>query len=439
VTDHVVSLQTVKTNSLFGEIYMQKKLIALAIAGLAAAPAFAQSNVTIYGRVDLGMINTGGDSGQVVGQKNTTSFAQGIAAGSRIGFKGNEDLGNGIKAIFELEYGIGVDEPYTTAAANPNGAVASTSSAATWVNRHSYLGLTGGFGTVVAGRLDGVRYGIFNGYDAFGGGTMGNFTQITRQVDRANNAIAYISPNFSGFSFVAAAGTHILGAGATNALTSVAPNLPPVGSRVAGGLTGLNGGGSEFAGNDGDLTLVTLMGKYENGPVSLTLDWEQIKADSVRLVLTAPTAVNNALGSDKITVATIAGSYDFGVVKVSALYDTLHDQLDGVGDLQKKNTWFISAKVPLGKAALKATYGRSDDKLSSNADVSKFGLGVDYAVSKRTSFFMDYGKVKNDSGSGVAINSSANSYGPTGSYGGNIPALQTKGTRGFDIGMAHTF
>jgi predicted porin len=82
-----------------------------------------------------------------------------------------------------------------------NGAGTST----TWWNRHSYVGLSSAsLGTVVGGRLDGVRYGIFNKYDAFAGGNIGNFTQMTGQVDRANNAIAYISPSFSGFNAVLA-------------------------------------------------------------------------------------------------------------------------------------------------------------------------------------------------------------------------------------------
>jgi predicted porin len=75
---------------------MQKKLIALAIAGIAAAPAFAQSNVTVYGRVDYGYMSRGGDDGAVSTNGTKTEMASGMQAGSRIGFKGSEDLGNGM-------------------------------------------------------------------------------------------------------------------------------------------------------------------------------------------------------------------------------------------------------------------------------------------------------------------------------------------------------
>jgi len=107
---------------------MQKKIIALAIAGLASTAAFAQSNVTIYGRVDAGFVNTNGNSG---GQSNADSrnqLASGVQSGSRIVFKGAEDLGNGLKAIFETEFGINSMES------------ATGTSNATWTNRHSYLG-----------------------------------------------------------------------------------------------------------------------------------------------------------------------------------------------------------------------------------------------------------------------------------------------------------
>ena len=75
---------------------MNTKLIALAIAGLAALPALAQSNVTIYGLVDMGYKWSGNNIDDQVSSDST--LASGMSAGSRLGFKGTEDLGNGWKA-----------------------------------------------------------------------------------------------------------------------------------------------------------------------------------------------------------------------------------------------------------------------------------------------------------------------------------------------------
>src|SRR5512139_2089513 len=114
---------------------MQKKLIALAIAGLASTAAFAQSNVTIYGLLDYGYSYRfdarGMDSvtGGVSGLPKPNSSSQlngGQQSGNRLGFKGTEDLGNGLKAVFLMEQGWLGD----------TGAVQSTSS---FYNRQAYV------------------------------------------------------------------------------------------------------------------------------------------------------------------------------------------------------------------------------------------------------------------------------------------------------------
>src|SRR5574343_633103 len=83
---------------------MQKKIIALAVAALASSAAFAQSNVTIYGIADVGYFHMSAD-----GKKPMNNVDSGGLAGSRIGFKGVEDLGNGLKALFTLEYALALD------------------------------------------------------------------------------------------------------------------------------------------------------------------------------------------------------------------------------------------------------------------------------------------------------------------------------------------
>lgn len=353
---------------------MQKKIIALAIAGLASTAAFAQSNVTIYGRADYGFMNRNHS-----GVENKAEFASGIAAGSRIGFKGVEDLGNGLKALFELEYGLAVDQ------------TATGTTAATWLNRHSYVGLTGGFGTVVGGRLDGVRYGIYNQYDPFAGGTVGNFTQMTAQVDRADNAVAYISPKFAGLTLTLAYASNIAG---------------PEGANVAPAL-----------GNRNDNRLNTIMLAYDNGPFSAKADYEQILTRGFN-------------DDNKTWVGTFGASYDFGIVKVSGLYDIVKS--DNKSALFSNFTadranWMVGLRAPIGKFAIKANYGRTDDKTNANRDASKAAVGVDYALSKRTVVFADYGRINNNNGATFGISPAAN--GLAGGYGGN----------GFDLGIGHNF
>lgn len=365
---------------------MQKKIIALALAALAGS-AFAQSNVTIYGRADYGYMNRGGDINGL-NRDNKSEMASGIAGGSRIGFKGVEDLGNGLKALFEIEYNVGMDT---------NAGIASA--------RHQYVGLTGGFGTVVGGYLDGVRYGIFNKYDAFGGGTVGNFTQMTAQVDRANNAIAYISPNFSGVTLTLAAATHI---GSNNPLGLGAQE----GSAAPAGK-----------GNDGDARLTTAMLNYANGPIDLTADWERVSF--------ASGGTGTAALVDDVTVYTLAGSYDLGVVKVRALFDNLKADLRAGGTANDVNSWFVSASAPVGaNVILKATYGQTKDKEIADSKAKKFGLGAEYLLSKRTSVYTNFGKINGSNSTNIGISPLANAM-------NNSANLY--GERGFDLGIAHKF
>lgn len=367
---------------------MQKKIIALALAALAGS-AFAQSNVTIYGRADYGYMNRGGDINGL-NRDNKSEMASGIAGGSRIGFKGVEDLGNGLKALFEIEYNVGMDT---------NAGIASA--------RHQYVGLTGGFGTVVGGFLDGVRYGIFNKYDAFAGGTVGNFTQMTAQVDRANNAIAYISPNFSGVTLTLAAATHI---GSNNPLGLGAQE----GSAAPAGK-----------GNDGDARLATAMLNYTNGPIDLTADVERVSFAS------GGVAGSTAAALDHDRVYTLAGSYNFGVAKVAALYDNQKIEARTGGTAANISSWFLSASAPVGaNVILKATYGQTKDKEIGDSKAKKLGLGAEYLLSKRTSVYADFGKINGSNSQNIGISPLANAMNN---------AANLYGDRAFDLGIAHKF
>jgi predicted porin len=407
---------------------MQKKLIALALAGLAAAPAFAQSNVTVYGRVDYGYMSRGGSDGAATSNGRKGEMASGIQSGSRIGFRGEEALGNGLKAIFEVESGISNDAPgnvsnssATAAHSNSSVATGTGSSGVFTTNRHAYVGLAGNFGTVVGGRLDGVRYGIFNKYDAFAGGGIGNFTQMTTQVDRADNAIAYISPKWNGFGLTLAHSRNV-GPGAnlyTQEYGSTAANADKA--------------------NTGDGRLYTIAGTYDNGPISLTLDYETIRfKDSNSYTGAGVTGVTNL---DNAHVITAGGSYDFKVVKIAALYDV--HKAEGNSTIGSSTNpvdyraWFVSASAPYGNFLFKATYGRVEDKRNAadlavgagvRGDASKLGLGVNYYLSKRTNVYMDYGRISNrsnDAAYTVAPGANANGAG--------------YGTNGWALGLAHNF
>ncbi|MBP7991363.1 MAG: porin [Rhodocyclaceae bacterium] len=143
---------------------MQKKLIALAVAGLSTA-AFAQTNVTIYGVADVSV------QGQNVskGVASTATSAQGSVASvksnsSGIGFKGTEDLGNGLKGLFQIETNVNL---------NGNGAgTTSVNNGTTFGSmRDSYIGVSSKYGTGMAGYLSTPYRSTLTSFDVMPGAT----------------------------------------------------------------------------------------------------------------------------------------------------------------------------------------------------------------------------------------------------------------------------
>jgi predicted porin len=347
----------------------------------------------------MGMMVRGGGSGAVADNGSQYDL-QSNASESHIGFKGVEDLGNGLKALFDLQYVITPDM---------NTGLGSTYTAGAGLGRgHQYVGLTGGFGTAVAGQLDGLRYGLFGKYNPFGNSSVGNFASMTTQYDRASNAIAYISPAFNGFTLILAHATNTQGA--ENSLSAL-HGLPAVK-------------------NNGDDRLFSANLNYTKGPLSIDLDYE------------TTTAVH--VSNSRLYVADVGVSYDFGVVKVSALYDVIKGDANsliggnaagpaldpglGAGQQYDKRNWFIGASVPFGKAKLLAAYGHVNNKTLSNADSEKWSIGARYALSKRTELYADYAAINNDRNASYLMNSMGNSDGILGA-----------GTQGFDLGIKHSF
>ncbi|MFZ2972383.1 MAG: porin [Ferribacterium limneticum] len=371
---------------------MQKKLIALAVAAVTSGAAFAQSNVTIYGNIDMGVMFRQGSNGAVASGQSQYDL-QSAASQSHIGFKGVEDLGNGLKALFDLQYRISPDTNTGLATAG-----------------HQYVGLTGGFGTVVAGYLDGLRFGIYGKYSPFGNYSVASLTSMTTQYDRAANALAYISPSFSGFTVILATATNTQGAeGGLNA--SIHSSVNPSG------------------GNTGDDRLLSANLIYANGPLSIDLDYETTRAVGY--------------DSDRLYVATAGASYDFGVVKVSGVYDVIKGDVNsfiggnttngpafGLAANQRydRRNWFIGASVPVGsKTKVMGLFGQVKDKTLSDADAWKVGVGARYALSKRTELYADFAHIKNDTYGKYTINPMGNGSGTS------------AGINGLAMGIKHSF
>ena len=167
---------------------MKKSLLALAVLTAVTGAASAQSSVTLYGKVDLGLVL---DSGNADGK--SVRISSGVTGGSRIGFKGVEDLGGGMKAAFQLETGYCAD----SAAGAPNFCTGSNN----FMGRQAHGDLTGAFGALSAGRQYSLGFNNLSTIDPFGTGFAG---QVNNIVDpsgiRLNNSATYSTPNMGGFT-----------------------------------------------------------------------------------------------------------------------------------------------------------------------------------------------------------------------------------------------
>jgi len=359
---------------------MKKSLIALAVLGAIAGAAQAQSSVTIYGIVDTGIVYTSkvstatGANGLSSNNGSKFSVNSGVIQGSRLGFKGVEDLGGGLKALFQLEAGFNNDN----GALNGQDKVSGTTNL---FRRKSVVGLGGNFGSVLLGRqtdiLDDVSQ--WTSVQDFGGvtGSVGhNFDRL--EGTRTNNSIRYNTPDLSGFT-----GSLIYGFGETAGKTSAGQSFG-LGGQYANGPLGLFAayyqsklgttasdtsilGSTAFAGHGsaGDTALKTfsLGASYQVGPARLYGNWSRTKQP---LAFSSTAATTGVIQPGSFIVGgfnnTKADIFELGVNY--AVTAPLH----------------LLASVQYNKLTF-ADAGSAKGKLT------QINLGTDYFLSKRTDLY----------------------------------------------------
>jgi len=336
---------------------MKKSLIALAVAGAFAAPAFAaSSNVDIYGKLRMSLDYVDSDA-------NSDGVWRVNDQVSRVGIKGSEDLGGGLKAVWQIEQALtAVNAPMVGADGAFGGAGL----------RNTFVGLSGGFGTALIGRHD-TPYKLGGSADVFvdtaadaqnGTGIIGsgNFDA------RISGTIAYISPDFSGFHFAAA----IVPGEATTAAGTASPNA------------------------NGVADAYSVVGVYKNGPLNASLAYED----------------HNDIVDESAWKANVG--YAFGDLKVGATYE---DQSSAAAN-RDKTAWLVSAAYGMGPISLMAQYGdRNDDTANAAAgvagsgDLTRWTLGVGYALSKRTNVYAAYNSDESNTSTGASADATTWTFG----------------------------
>jgi predicted porin len=440
---------------------MQKKLLSLAVAAAMAAPAAAMAEATLYGKlhvsIDYADVNNVGNLGTNVygvpyaryfanpnevaedGQLeqapsgtiyldengnpivrggndfkgwgvNGKGYIPGAGRANRIGVKGSEDLGNGLKAIYQVEFGINL--------ADTNNRLTNGNDGVTY--RNTFVGLAGNWGTFLVGRHD-TPLKISTGKLDMFADTMADYNGTVGFQDlRTDNTIAYISPNFSGFSF---AGAVVAGGGAT-----------AIGSR--------NINEDSLAG------AYSLAAIYNNGPFYASLAYESLDKNMFMDGQTSQRGKGQCFDPPNVGEPTVDCDYisdeatkwrvglgllDWNGFTLSGVYEyqdkipagqirqgiTVIDS-NGVatdGQIQRpksQNLWQIQAGYAFGNNQIKAMYGsvnRDDSKVFTNSrdtvsinnfkddlegDRYTWAIGFDHNFSKRSKVYALYTAVDDD-------------------------------------------
>jgi predicted porin len=426
---------------------MNKKILSLAVAAAMVAPGAAMAEAILYGKLNMSIdwadvtnvISQGSvipevidpDTGEVLVRPvpdrdqnfqgwglNGGGYIPGEKRANRIGVKGSEDLGNGLKAIYQVEFGIQMTEETRN--------LAATGSNNQPTMRNSFLGLAGDWGTFLVGRHDTPlkistgKLDLFSDTMADYNGTVG-FNDV-----RADNVVAYISPSLSGFQLMAAV-------------------------HAGGGSTITQSNGNIFA--DSIAEGWSAAGIYSNGPFYVSAAYEMfgndLYMDSTTVLLGDPLFIDPDTGeavanpnfvADDFSVWRIGlGLLDWNGFTLAAIYEDqsdrpagqLYNQNGGVPAPDGLKLWQVQAGYAFGNNLVKAMYGageRDSDfdtdlpeieayKNTLDGDYYTWAIGFDHNFSKRTKAYVLYTQVDDDA------------------------SQEIRGSQwdGFSLGMMHSF
>lgn len=341
---------------------MKKSILALAVLSSVAGVAAAQSSVTLFGVVDVAVRQSKGAAGTI------TQVATDGNTASRLGVRGVEDLGGGLKASFWLESALSADTGTATAT--------SATSGAFW-GRRATVSLSGEFGEVRLGRHKTSHRLVIDDFDPFATTGLGDVAKVYSGlgglsfINRTDNQVAYVLPgNLGGFY-----------------------------------------GSADFSAGEGVDANKTLSGRagYKDGALHIAGSYGQTDAKG-----------------DKFKLYTVAGSYDFGVVRASLAVS------QGKFGANKQSVVQFGAVVPVGTGSLLASYTNSDananaEKLSGVGDAKLFAIGYNYPLSKRTALYTTFAQIKNNGKGTFTVGGDKNT------------AKAGETSRGFDVGVKHSF
>ena len=355
---------------------MKKHIFFLAASTAFAAPAFAQNSVTLYGLIDEGLNYTNNVRGG-----HNYELASGDAQGSRWGLKGAEDLGNGLKAVFQLENGFDVNSGRLGQGSRMFG-------------RQAFVGLSSDAGTVTFGR----QYDALVDYLAptTANGNWGGYllshpfdNDNTDNSFRVNNTIKYASPNYAGLQF---GGTYSFSNGtgfSNNRQYSLGGQYQNGGLLVAAAYLQANNpgviSGGAIAADDANFVSSRL--RIFGGGINYTFGPATAGFVYTNTNITNPTSNPSYLTSFDSLLPTT------GPLAGATLNALKYQNFEVNGKYQLTPALYVGAQYVYTVENYETTLGGVKPKIHT------FGLMVDYNLSKRTDVYIQgaFQKVAGDS------------------------------------------
>ncbi|MFL9926826.1 porin [Herbaspirillum lusitanum] len=329
---------------------MQFKSSSVAI-GAAVAALFmsanvaAQTNVTIYGIVDAGLevINHAASTGS-----NLARISSGNLSGSRIGFRGTEELGGGLQAVFVLENGFSVD----------NGSALQSNRL---FGRQSYVGLQGSWGSLLVGRQNSLMLEWMSKYNTMDNATWSSKVHDAAFSDRIDNAIKYTGK-----------------VGAFELSTYYSTGFD---STKGGEVAGSTAAGREYG----------FGGQYSGGAFKAALVYDQKNGQTA------------ALSGNTDKHLTFGARYKFGDAEVLGGYLVRRQNTAPSTNIRSDVSWIGMSYQVSAPLQLSASLYHTDVK-NSNQDPSSIITMVKYSLSKRTDLYLINSYVQNKNGSNLGVN-----------------------------------
>ncbi len=371
---------------------MQKKLIALAVAFAMSAPAFADNaNFTFYGRADVSYdyISTGDGSATANGATKITGAKKGNVSSnvSRFGFKGSEDLGGGLAAVWQIEQQINLEGTGTS----------------TFATRNTFAGLKGEFGTVLMGKHDTPYKLSTRKLDVFGdsiadnrsllGGIAGQSAAASFD-GRQNDVLAYISPAMANVTIAAAM---------VNLTQNNTTDVQPKNAAFSIGAW------------------------YDAAPFYGAVAYEQhtLKSNSVGA---APAFTPNTNGDSE---SAFKGGFGFTMdaFNLGLVYEKTNDKLAAAAaNKYGHSAYYVAGKDSFGTSAVKVAYGKLGDIASvANTGSNQISVGYDHGLSKSTKLYAIYSRISNKNAASYGFSQSTSANGNSVNGFGGSPTVISLG------------